>query len=130
MLELDIQPVHEGVVVSGHQLGRTIDVPTANIAAEDFEASNGVFAVKVDVLDSAHFGIANLGTRPTVNGEARLLEVHVFDFNQDLYGSRLRVTLLARVRDEIRFDSVEKMKTQIYHDIALVREFVEAYSDA
>ena len=130
MLALEVRPVHEGVVVSGMQLGRTIGIPTANIDAERFEASNGVYVVEVECLGAAHFGIANLGTRPTVGGRNRQLEVHIFDFEAEIYGESLRVALIAKVRDEVKFDSVGSMKIQIDRDIELAREYLGSNSDA
>lgn len=114
-----------GEVVHGRALGRTIGVPTANIALNRLKAPvQGVFMVEwLDDQQRCFCGVANVGRRPTVNGEGELLEVHLFDCNADLYGAQARVTFLKKIRDEQRFDGVEQLKAQINCDIAQARSF-------
>lgn len=114
-----------GSVEHGHKRGRTIGFPTCNVRAiEEALPPDGVYAVLVDVVADGRpralgKGVANLGVRPTVDGEgARLLEVHLFDFAGDLYGSELRVHLVGRLREERRFDGVDALKEQIGRDAA------------
>lgn len=112
-----------GVVAHGHKRGRTIGFPTCNLP-ELAEAlpPDGVYAVLVDrVIDgrarALGKGVANLGVRPTVKGAgARLLEVHVFDITEDLYGATLRVHLVSRLREERRFEGLEALRAQIAKD--------------
>ena len=83
----------------------------------------GIFAVRVSGAGlERHAGIASVGTRPTVGGTEWLLEVHVFDFDGELYGARLDVDFIARLRDEVRFDSVEAMTDQMHDDARLARK--------
>lgn len=118
-----------GVVVLGDQRGRTIGVPTANVSAID-EAlpALGVYAVLVDqevdgVARALAAGVANIGVRPTVKeGELRpSVEVHLFDFSGDLYGARLRVHLVSRLRAEQKFSGLDALKAQIALDAAEAR---------
>jgi riboflavin kinase / FMN adenylyltransferase len=116
-----------GEVQHGNQRGRTIGFPTCNIAdAPEALPPNGVYAVVVDRgRDGAIAkGVANLGLRPTVDGAAEipLLEAHLFDVDEDLYGATLRVHLVERLRDEKKFDSFEALTSQIAKDAARARE--------
>ena len=113
-----------GRVVYGRQLGRQLGVPTANIRLQRYRAAlEGVFAVTVMGLDREFEGIANIGVRPTVDGKEPLLEVHIFDFDEDIYGRLLTVTFLKKVRDERTFDGLESLKKQIEQDIAETRDW-------
>jgi riboflavin kinase/FMN adenylyltransferase len=118
-----------GVVVHGDGRGRTIGVPTANLdRIPELLPGNGVYAVRVDALDpvtgearSLGGGVTNVGVRPTVDGTARRVETHLLDYTGDLYGANLRVHLVARVRDEKKFASVDELKAQILRDIEQAR---------
>jgi riboflavin kinase / FMN adenylyltransferase len=118
-----------GLVVHGDGRGRTIGVPTANLdGVPELLPSNGVYAVRVDLLDGGHAepgplgpGVTNIGVRPTVSGSGRRVETHLLAFAGDLYGARLRVHFIARLRDEQKFASVEDLKTQILLDVEQAR---------
>lgn len=112
-----------GRVAYGAQLGRTLNVPTANIALRRKPAPRyGVYAVQVELPDGRIVdGAANLGVRPTVDGKRCLLEVHLLDFNEDLYGQRLNVHFRAYIRPEVRFDDTQALRTQMLIDIEQVR---------
>ena len=113
-----------GRVVYGRQLGRQLGVPTANIRLQRYRAAlEGVFTVTVMGLDHEYEGIANIGVRPTVDGKEPLLEVHIFDFDEDIYGRLLTVTFLKKVRDERKFEGLDALKTQIERDIAETRKW-------
>ena len=113
-----------GRVVYGRQLGRRLGVPTANIRLQRYRAAlEGVFAVTVTGLDQQYEGIANIGVRPTVDGKEPLLEVHIFDFDEEIYGKLLTVTFLSKVRDERKFDGLDSLKNQIAQDISETREW-------
>ena len=120
-----------GRVVRGEQLGRELGFPTVNIRPRRITLPlHGIFAVRVsgegpggELRD--HPGVASLGTRPTVGGEGHLLEVHLFDFRGNLYGRRLMVEFVARLRDEEHFDDVESMTEQMHHDAAAARAALE-----
>lgn len=115
-------PALEGVVIQGARLGRTLGFPTANLDASNYNAPNGVYMVTIDVLGEVHHGVANLGRKPTVGSAERLMEVHILDFESDLYGSPLTVIPLSKLRDEVRFDSLEDMAEQVHRDMAFARE--------
>lgn len=125
-------------VVMGHQRGRTIGFPTANLELEGMLApADGVYAVAVRVLDDDAsagqpalpgdrlFGVANLGVRPTVQG-GRSLEVHLLDFSGDLYGRTLRIGFVARLRGEVKFPDLAALRAQIAHDADAARAALEA----
>ena len=116
-----------GEVVKGQQLGRTIGYPTANILVkEDYKLipQNGVYVVQSDIAGQTVFGMMNIGNRPTVNGTTQTIEVHFLDFNQDLYGQTLSISLLKRLRDEQKFPSLESLKSQLYKDKSDTISFV------
>lgn len=115
-----------GRVVAGAQLGRTLGFPTANIRVRRRRLPlQGIFAVRVHGIDSTpRGGVASLGTRPTVGGVEALLETFVFDFSGDLYGRELEIEFVARLRDELRFESVELMVVQMQVDAREAREWV------
>jgi len=120
-------------VVVGHQRGRTIGFPTANLELEGLLApADGVYAVVARVLDGEpslreqrHAGVANLGVRPTVNG-GRSLEVHLLDFAGDLYGRSLRIGFVARLRGETKFPDLAALRAQIARDVEAGRTAIAA----
>ena len=113
-----------GKVVHGAKRGRELGYPTANVhMRHERPALSGVYAVKLDGLPS----VANLGVRPTIVGVPKLLlEVHVLDFSADLYGQHVQVEFLHKIRDEMKFDSLDALKTQIAKDAAVARSFFAA----
>ncbi len=118
--------VMEGKVEYGHQLGRTLGYPTANIHLRDRTSPvHGIFAVRVGLGESecSWPAVASLGVRPTVNEVAEpLLEVHLFDFDGDLYGQRMAVEFVAKLRDELKFDGLEALSAQMAFDARQARE--------
>jgi riboflavin kinase/FMN adenylyltransferase len=110
-----------GTVIEGRKLGRGLGFPTANLRLGERQTPrDGVWSVKVD---GERKGVANLGTRPTVDGGERLLEVHLFDFSGDLYGKELRVRFGKFLRHERKFGSVEELREQILRDAEEARRF-------
>ncbi|NKF50992.1 bifunctional riboflavin kinase/FAD synthetase [Shewanella sp. WXL01] len=107
-----------GRVAHGQKIGRTIGFPTANVALKrQVVPVRGVYAVKLRWQDSDEYeGVANVGYRPTVQGQKCQLEVHLFDFEGDLYGKRVEVELVAKIRDEQPFSSLDALKKQILND--------------
>lgn len=114
-----------GRVVHGNALGRTIGFPTANIPLHRQKPPiKGVYAVEVRGYgDKPLCGVANVGTRPTIAGVRQQLEVHLLDFNQNLYGHHIDVIVRAKLRDEQRFASLDALKQQIANDVVAAREF-------
>lgn len=108
-----------GVVKKGKGLGRQLAFPTANIVVEEsykLIPKNGVYLVKGTINGKDYHGMMNIGFNPTVNGKKKSIEVHFFDFNQDLYEKKIRVELLRYLRDEHKFNSVEELKLQLKKD--------------
>ena len=108
-----------GIVIKGNQLGRTIGFPTANIEIkEDYKLIplNGVYIVKALINNQIVFGMMNIGTKPTVGGTSQSIEVHFFDFNDDIYDKTIEISFLERIRDEQKFESIEFLKKQLSDD--------------
>ena len=114
-----------GRVINGNKLGRTIGFPTANIRLHrQVNPVQGVYAVKARLASGEQFnGVANIGKRPTINGVNQLLEVHLFDFAQDIYGQWLEVELCHKIRNEQKFPSFDDLKAQIAKDVQSARDF-------
>ena len=109
-----------GVVVAGNRLGRTIGFPTANMQMYEplkLVPGNGVYFVKVETLGKQLYGMCNVGCRPTVSsGNHRTIETNIFDFDEDIYGLDIKVTFLEKIRDEVKFGSIEALKCQLETD--------------
>jgi len=118
----------QGRVAHGDKRGRTIGFPTANLFLHRRRSPlSGVFAVEMFGLEQEPVaGVANVGTRPTVDGTRALLEVHLFDFDQDIYGRHVAVEFAHKLRDEMRFDSFEALKEQIGNDVREARNWFAA----
>lgn len=114
-----------GRVRFGDQRGRQFGFPTANIYLHrKLTPVKGVYTVYVhDLLDRPLPGVANIGVRPTVDGTRTLLEVHLLDFNQEIYGRYVRVAFCEKLRDEIRFANIELLKEQIANDVKMASEY-------
>jgi riboflavin kinase/FMN adenylyltransferase len=115
-----------GRVAHGERLGRTLGFPTANLRLMRRKSPLwGILAVRVHGIGAEPLkGVASLGTRPTVNGVEPLLEVHVFDFVGDLYGRAIEVEFVAKLRDELKFDSLDSMQVQMKVDAAQARDLL------
>ena len=112
----------DGRVVHGFHRGATIAVPTANLRVRDLELPpDGVYAVTVAAAAVTGVGVANLGRKPTFGDNERGLETHVFDFSGDLYGARVVVGFVERLRGERKFDDVDELVAQIGRDVAVAR---------
>lgn len=109
----------KGKVVEGEKIGRAMGFPTANIEVDAWYKlipKNGVYAVKVEVKGSFYNGMLNIGNRPTVNGKAQTIEVHIFNFNTDIYSETIVIHFIARIRNEITFDDLTQLKNQLTLD--------------
>lgn len=119
-----------GTVVRGKQLGRTLGYPTANIRVEEpakLLPPDGVYAVRVHVSQEVFGGMMNIGMRPTVDDyPGRSIEVNLFDFDRDIYGQTLSVEILAWVRSEVKFSSLDNLKQQLAKDARRCRELLQA----
>ena len=115
-----------GTVVQGDARGRTIGFPTANLNADnELIPGSGVYAVRGHVRGREYPGVANLGVRPTFSGARFVIEVHLFDFEGDLYGQSLPVDFVARIRPERRFESADALVAQIRLDAVEARRVLE-----
>jgi riboflavin kinase/FMN adenylyltransferase len=116
-----------GVVVEGNKIGRTIGFPTANIEIEDkykLIAAGGVYACKVDIGGEEFSGMGNIGTRPTVGINGLVTEVHVFDFDKDIYDQEITIYFIDRIRDEKKFNDLEELKSQLELDKIHVKKLL------
>jgi len=113
----------QGRVVHGQKLGRTLGFPTANLRLGRRKPPlSGILAVRVSGIESRPLaGVASLGTRPTVNGVEPLLEVNLFDFSGNLYGAMVEVEFVAKLRDEVKFDSLDALVAQMHQDAERAR---------
>ena len=109
-----------GKVMKGRQLGRKIEFPTANLEIvpdRKLIPANGVYAVNVIVENAIYNGMMNIGFRPTVSDEKlRTIEVHIFDFDNDIYEKEIKVRMITRIRDEIRFNGIDELREQLKKD--------------
>ena len=115
----------EGTVIHGEELGRRLGFPTANIDAEGVAADDGVYASQAEVDGRQYTAMSNLGRRPSVGGGRRLLETHLFGFAGDLYGRRVKVRLLQRIRGEERYPTVDDLRRAIERDAERIKEITE-----
>lgn len=117
-----------GKVVKGKQLGRTIGFPTANIAIDEaykLLPKNGVYIVSAIIDSKKHFGMMNIGTRPTINGENQTVEVFIIDFNQEIYDTLITIEVLQFIRNEQKFDSLDALKKQIENDKKYTLDYIK-----
>ena len=124
----------QGEVIEGDKLGRTLGFPTANLALNDSDKlipASGVYAVKVELnqkgLIRQEKGMVNIGYRPTVNGRERRIEVHIFNFDEDIYHQTLKVSLIAYTRKEMKFSGLETLKQQLRQDKLDIAALLERF---
>jgi len=108
----------QGIVISGKETGRKIGFPTINIEIEDQISKDkfGVYTVKIFFNDKEYLGMANVGFSKTFESTTPLLEVHIFNFNKDIYGEKVEIELIKKIRETIKFNSVEALKKQLEKD--------------
>jgi len=117
-----------GKVIKGKGLGRTIDFPTANIYIKEaykLIPNDGVYAIKSQINNAIVYGMMNIGTNPTVDGKIRSIEVHFFNFNKDIYDSKLKIEFLKRLRSEQKFKNLEALKAQLQKDKVYALEYIK-----
>lgn len=107
----------DGEVIHGKKIGRALGFPTANMSLQGYEdIARGVYRSEVEIDGVKYRAMSNVGIRPSVGGKELLLETHVIGFQGDLYGKRLRICLLEKLRDEKRFASIGDLKEQLMRD--------------
>ena len=117
-----------GTVVNGKKLGGTIGYPTANIDVKEtykLIPKTGVYVVKSTIDKKTVYGMMNIGSRPTVDGNHQTIEVYFFDFNQDLYNQNLTIELMYFLRDEHKFDSIDSLVHQLEKDEETARNYIQ-----
>jgi riboflavin kinase/FMN adenylyltransferase len=108
-----------GEVVSGDKIGKTLGFATANIQVEEpykLVPADGAYAVIVEIKDMQYKGMLNIGYRPTVNGKTKKIEANIFDFNHEIYGEKIKISFIKRLRDEIKFNSKKELSKQLQMD--------------
>ena len=120
-----------GEVVRGNGIGKTIGTPTANIKLNSNEKIiplDGVYAVICQIKDANYKGIMNIGFKPTVDeGQKRTVEIHLFDYEKEIYGQDLRTKVIERIRDEVKFNSLKELKSQILKDNEKAKIILESF---
>jgi riboflavin kinase/FMN adenylyltransferase len=117
----------EGTVIEGRQMGRMLGFPTANLKLNQFSPlflANGVYAVRIKHKTARYIGMANIGIRPTFEQHELTIEVNIFDFSDDIYGQDLTLFFIDRIRDEMKFSSIEALKQQISFDKQQILELL------
>lgn len=120
-----------GTVVHGDKRGKQIGYPTANIQPENKHKvipKSGVYAVYVRVEGEYHSGMMNIGVRPTFQGDEERIEVHIFDFDQDIYGKEIMIQFVDRIRDERKFEGIDDLKTQLNSDKEATQKLLKNHS--
>ena len=123
-----IYPTFKGKVIEGNRIGRTLGFPTANIATSDNIPSNGVYIAKIALQDKFFYGLLSIGTRPTLDLKEMSIEVFIFDFMGDIYQQEMQVTPLHYIRNEITFNSLKELKTQLERDRDIARQWLKEFS--
>lgn len=116
-----------GTIAKGKGLGKQIGFPTANLHIQEnykLIPKNGVYVVKSNYNGETIFGMMNIGTNPTVGGKFQSIEIHFFDFNQDIYNKKIKIELLQRLRDEQKFESIEALQKQLFKDKSYTIDFI------
>jgi riboflavin kinase / FMN adenylyltransferase len=120
----------EGMVVHGHSRGHALGYPTANIATpNELPPKEGVYAVRLTVAGKECSGAASIGTNPTFEDAASSFEVHIFEFDGNLYGKHIKIKFIERLRDGVKFSSADELSAQIKLDIERTKEVLAAYGD-
>ena len=119
-----------GKVILGQRIGRSLGYPTANVDLRRRQSAvMGIFAVRVRGLPGgARDGVASVGTRPTFDGTKPLLEVHIFDFDDDIYGEYIHVDFIARLRGQVKYDEVEELVAQMHRDADNAKSILAAHA--
>tara|TARA_B100000965_G_scaffold343395_1_gene313068 strand:- start:143 stop:1081 length:939 start_codon:yes stop_codon:yes gene_type:complete len=121
-----------GKVIKGNGVGRTIKYPTANIEIKEIYKlipPKGVYLVKIYLGENEFSGMMNIGNRPTINGLNQTIEVHIFDFDKDIYGKNLKVCFLKKIRKEKKFDSLPSLKSQLKKDEENCKRILAEHSE-
>jgi riboflavin kinase/FMN adenylyltransferase len=117
----------QGIVVKGRQVGQKIGFPTANIIIEPnlIVPQNGIYLTDINIDGKSHKSLTNIGNNPTFNLNDRSIETHIFDFNQNIYEKDIEILFNQKIRDEIKFDTVQQLAEQINRDVLLAKSITK-----
>lgn len=118
-----------GIIIKGKGLGRTLGFPTANLQIQEpykLIPKNGVYIIQSLIENKMVFGMMNIGFNPTVNGESKSIEIHFFDFKSDLYSKKVQIQLLDRIRDEVKFENIDRLKEQLLKDKFFALDYIKS----
>lgn len=119
-----------GIVVEGNRIGHKIGFPTANIKLQDeykLITAIGVYACRIQYKGKIYLGMGNIGYRPTINNSDLTIEVHIFDFNEEIYGETITIFFVDRIRDEVKFKNLDALKAQLIHDRDIVQNILKRF---
>ena len=118
--------IYCGTIVQGLQLGRTFGYPTANVALDTPKSipANGVYAVKVGLNKQIYNGMLYVGTRPTLKMSETTIEIHLFDFNEQVYNAHITFEIVEKIREEREFQSTEQLVNQIHQDYENIKKIL------
>lgn len=118
--------IYCGTIVQGLQLGRTFGYPTANVALDTPKSipANGVYAVKVGLNKQIYHGMLYVGTRPTLKMSETTIEIHLFDFNEQVYNAHITFEIVEKIREERAFQSTEQLVNQIHQDYENIKKIL------
>lgn len=118
--------IYCGTIVQGLQLGRTFGYPTANVALDTPKCipANGVYAVKVGLNKQRYNGMLYVGTRPTLKMSETTIEIHLFDFNEQVYNAHITFEIVEKIREERAFQSTEQLVNQIHQDYENIKKIL------
>lgn len=118
--------IYCGTIIQGLQLGRTFGYPTANVALDTQKniPANGVYAVKVGLNKQIYNGMLYVGTRPTLKMSETTIEIHLFDFNEQVYNAHITFEIVEKIREEIAFQSTEQLVNQIHQDYENIKKIL------
>ncbi len=107
-----------GTIIHGQKIGRKINFPTANIEVDNFNLlpNHGVYAVIVKIQEKQYYGMINVGNKPTFNSNKMSFEVHILNFNEDIYNEKIEVHFVKFLRNQLKFESIEELKNQLDKD--------------
>jgi len=129
---LDVPYSITGNVVHGNAAGKSIGFPTANLLLENDHKlipDNGVYAIKIKLENKKFDGVVNIGNQPTFDGRKHAIEVHIFDFEDDIYNKNISIFFIKRIRAEKKFENIEKLVLQIKNDVCLARKLLNEYTN-
>lgn len=116
-----------GKIMHGEKRGSQIGFPTANISLKPNILLNGVYAVTTIINRKIHHGIANIGYKPTFNGNEYIFEANIFNFSDDLYGQRLKFDIVSKIRDTKKFSGVQELQRNIKNDINMTKKYFKEH---